>query len=141
MAVRSIEEARKLLSLNWHQVNGIKKRPVALGPIRRDKVPIRNTGLDEKQFRCGHSYISSLVDLEDRGSLQVVEEQIEEFSKKVPEVGLSEVQREQVEALALDMWPSYANAVEALLPNAAIVHDRFNGSRYLWLTSDKNLNE
>lgn len=170
LAARSIEEARKLLGLNWHQVNQIKRRAVARGLTRRNGDPVRYIGIDEKQFRRGHSYISSLVDLEGSRVLEVVEDRTEENCRNLLGVGLSEAQRERVEAAALDMWPAFANAVEALLPGAAIVHDRFHisqhlteavdkvrrrenkqlikqgdhrlkGSRYMWLVNDENLDE
>jgi transposase len=170
LAARSIEEARKLLGLNWHQVNEIKKRAVARGLVRRDEDPIRYIGIDEKQFRRGHSYISSLVDLKGSRVLEVVEDRTEASCRNLLETGLSEAQRVRVEAAALDMWPAFANAVEALLPDAAIVHDRFHisqhlteavdkvrrrenkqlikqgdhrlkGSRYMWLVNDENLDE
>jgi len=44
---------------------------------------------------------------------------------------LTSDQREQVTAVALDMWKAYANAVEGLLPQAVIVHDRFHTSQHL----------
>ena len=62
-AARSIEEARKLLGLNWHQVDAIKARAVQRGLSRRQAVTIPYLGIDEKQFRKGHKTISSLVDL------------------------------------------------------------------------------
>ena len=53
-AARSIEEARKLLGLNWHQVDAIKTRAVQRGLSRRQAVTIPYLGIDEKQFRKGH---------------------------------------------------------------------------------------
>ncbi len=35
-AARSVEEARKLLGLNWHQVDAIKARAVQLGSAKKD---------------------------------------------------------------------------------------------------------
>ncbi len=73
-ASRSVEEARKLLGLNWHQVETIKGRAVQRGLARRKKNTIRYLGIDEKQFRSGHRYISNLYDLEGGRVLEVVEE-------------------------------------------------------------------
>ena len=63
-AARRIEEARKRLGLNWHQVNAIKTRAVQRGLSRRQAVTIPCLGIDEKPFRKGHRTISSLVDLQ-----------------------------------------------------------------------------
>ncbi len=170
IAARSVEEARKLLGLNWHQVEAIKKRAVERGLSRRKEEAIPYIGIDEKQFRSGHRYISSLVDLNGSRVLDVVEERTEAACKSLIEQGLTESQQKQVTAVALDMWKAYANAVADKLPQADIVHDRFHisqhlneavdqvrrkenktlftegdsvlvGSKFLWLTNEENLKE
>jgi transposase len=130
-AARSVEEARKLLKLNWHQVNAIKSRAVERGLSRRKDEPVRYIGIDEKQFRSGHRYISSLVDLDGGRVLEVEQERTEAAAKRLLERGLSATQRQQVEAAAVDMWPAFANAIGTVLPGAAIVHDRFHISQHL----------
>lgn len=130
-AARSIEEARKVLGLNWHQVNNIKARAVERGLARRKSEPVRYLGIDEKQFRAGHRYISSLVDLEGGRVLDVVQERTEEAATALLEQGLTTSQRQKVEAVAVDMWPAYASAINTILPAAAIVHDRFHISQHL----------
>jgi len=169
-AARSVEEARKLLGLNWHQVEAIKSRAVERGLKRREEVAIPTIGIDEKQFRSGHRYISSLVDLEGGRVLDVVEERTEDACKTLISQALTPSQQEQVTAVALDMWKAYANAVTEKLPQADIVHDRFHisqhlneavdkvrrkenrqlieqgdgrlkGSKYLWTTNEENLKE
>lgn len=168
LAARSVEEARKLLKLNWHQVNDIKARAVERGLARREATSIPFIGIDEKQFRKGHRYITNLVDLNAGRVLEVIEERTEMACKDLLEKALSAEQREHVVAVAMDMWPAYANAVEDHLPDAMIVHDRFHisqhlneavdkvrrqenkslleegderlkGSKYLWLTNTENL--
>jgi transposase len=169
-AARSVEEARKLLGLNWHQVEAIKTRAVQRGLSRREAVAIPYLGIDEKQFRSGHQYISSLVDLQQGRVLDVVEHRTEEACKALIERSLTQAQQGQVQAVALDMWKAYQNAVEEKLPQADIVHDRFHisghlneavdkvrrqenkeltqagdrrlvGTRFSWLVNEENLNE
>lgn len=136
-AARSVEEARKLLGLNWHQVEAIKARAVQRGLSRREAVEIPYLGIDEKQFRKGHRYISSLVDLKGGRVLDVVEERTEKACKALIEQALSEEQQQRVQAVALDMWKAYANAVKEKLPQADIVHDRFHISQHLNEAVDK----
>lgn len=136
-AARSVEEARKLLGLNWHQVEAIKARAVERGLSRRKDSEIRYLGIDEKQFRSGHQYISSLIDIEGSRVLEVVEERTEIACKMLIEQGLTKSQQSQVTAVALDMWKAYANAVTELLPQADIVHDRFHISQHLNEAVDK----
>ena len=136
-AARSVEEARKLLGLNWHQVEAIKRRAVQRGLSRREAVSLPYLGIDEKQFRDGHRYISSLVDLQGGRVLDVIEERTEAACKALIEQSLNEEQRQQVTAVALDMWKAYANAVTQTLPQADIVHDRFHISQHLNEAVDK----
>ncbi len=169
-AARSVEEARKLLGLNWHQVETIKDRAVQRGLARRKKNTIRYLGIDEKQFRSGHRYISNLYDLEGGRVLEVVEERTEQACHTLIEQALTHKQQARVTAVALDMWKAYANAVTEKLPQAAIVHDKFHisqhlnkavdkvrrqenkelvdqgdgrlkGSRFSWLANEENVNE
>jgi transposase len=136
-AARSVEEARKLLGLNWHQVEAIKKRAVQRGLSKREAVTIPYLGIDEKQFRNGQCYISSLVDLQGGRVLDVVEDRKEKACKALLEQSLSDEQRQEVTAVALDMWKAYANAVGEMLPQADIVHDRFHISQHLNEAVDK----
>ena len=136
-AARSIEEARKLLGLNWHQVNAIKTRAVQRGLSRRQAVTIPYLGIDEKQFRKGHKYISSLVDLQQGRVLDVVEDRTEAACKALIEQSLTPKQQQQVTGVAVDMWKAYRNAVEKKLPQADIVHDRFHISQHLNEAVDK----
>jgi len=92
-AARSVEEVRKLLDLNWHQVNTIKARAVERGLARRKEVKIPYIGIDEKQFRSGHRYISSVVDLKRGQVLDVVEERTEIACKALIEKALTESQQ------------------------------------------------
>lgn len=130
-ASRSIEEARKLLKLNWHQVEAIKRRAVERGLARRKALPITYLGIDEKQFRSGHRYITNLVDLEQGRVLDVVENRTEQACINLLEQALTPLQQTQVSAVALDMWKAYTNAVGSILPQADIVYDRFHVSQHL----------
>lgn len=136
-AARSVEDARKLLGLNWHQVNAIKQRAVERGLARRQEEDIPYLGMDEKSFRKGHDYITCAVDLQRSRVLEVVEKRTEDSSRTLLETALSAAQRARVEAVAVDMWPAFANAVDAMLPNAVIVHDRFHVSKHLNEAVDK----
>lgn len=130
-AARSVEEARRFLNLNWHQVEAIKKRAVARGLERRKSVDIPYIGIDEKQFRKGHNYISLLVNLNAGRVLDVVEERTEVATKALLDKALNTQQQAQVKAVALDMWKPFANAVNEKMPQADIVHDRFHISQHI----------
>lgn len=71
------------------------------------------------------------MDLKQGRVLDVVEERKESVCKMALEQSLTEEQRQQVTAVALDIWQAFANAVGEVLPQAVIVHDRFHISQHL----------
>ena len=44
---------------------------------------------------------------------------------------LSGEQKSNVKAVAMDMWPAFANSAGRHVPEAEIVHDRFHISKHL----------
>ena len=135
-ACSSVKAAAELMGLNWHQVNEIKRRAVARGLERRQAVPVKYLGIDEKSFRKGHNYISLLTDLDRSRVLDVAEGRDESACDKLFE-GLTEEQLREVKAVAMDMWRAYIKAAESHLPDADIVHDRFHISQHLNQAIDK----
>lgn len=130
-AAQSVEKARKLLNLNWHQVEAIKTRAVERGLTRRKKALIPYIGLDEKSFRKGMSFVTTCCDLEGGRVLDVAENRDEPSAKTLLNKALSGSQQAGVFAAAMDMWPAYRNAVNEVLPFTEIVHDRFHVSKHL----------
>ena len=108
----------------------------------------------------------------DRGTVEFVTEDREKASLERYFAGLTDAQREGIEAVAMDMWEPYVQATLEALPLARekIVYDRFHimqhmtravdqvrkaesralfqegderlkKTKYLWLTTEKNLSE
>ena len=130
-SARSVEEARKLLQLNWHQLESIKCRAVERGLSRRRASKIRHIGIDEKAHRKGHRYVTLVNDLSASRVLEVVESRTQSSCEQAITGALSKKQQGWVEAVSMDMWPAYINAVEQVLPDSDIVHDRFHIAAHL----------
>ncbi len=110
-----------------------------------------------------------LVDLDEHRVLEVAEGRTQEAADTLWNT-LSDEQKGQIEAVAMDMWPAFMASASEHVPQAEIVHDRFHirkhlneavdqvrraehkalkqegderltGSRYLWLTNEENLSE
>lgn len=168
-ASSSIEKARKLLGLSWNAVQNIMDVAVERGLAQRDLEEIQHVGIDEKSFGKGHDYVSVMTDIDGGRVLEVVPGRTQESADSLWKT-LSDEQKEQVEAVAVDMWATFINSAEEHVPEADIVHDRFHiakhlgeavdqvrraehkalkkegderltGSRYLWLTREENLSE
>jgi len=129
-ACANVEDARKLLGINWPQLREIQKRAVERGLERRGEESIERVGMDEKSFGKGHNYVSVLSDLDGGRILEVEPERTQKAADKLI-LSLSEEQRKGVLAGAVDMWQPFMNALEKHLPEAAIVHDKFHVSKHL----------
>ena len=129
-ACGNVKNAALLLGLDWDSVHRIMERAVQRGLTRRGWESLDYLGIDEKSFRRGHSYVTLLVDLTGSRVLEVVEDRSQQAADALWQV-LAEEQKEQVAAVATDMWPAFVNSIESHAPQAEVVHDRFHISKYL----------
>jgi len=136
LASSSVQAARKLLGMNWHQVDAIRQRAVERGLSRRPSESIEYVGMDEKNFGRGHSYVSVLTDLKAGRVLEVRQGRDEGAARQLLGA-LEPQQRQKVQAVAMDMWRPYINACQSELPGADIVHDKFHISQHLNAAVDK----
>jgi len=129
-------KAKELLKLSWDEVHLIMEKAVARGLQRRSDTGLKHIGVDEKSFLKRHRYATILSDLDQSRVLDVArdrkEESLAELFRRIPEE-----QRQGIAAVAMDMWGPYINAVEELLPEADIVHDKFHIAKYLGEAVDK----
>jgi len=132
----NVKNACELLGLSWHSMHNIMERSVARGLDVRELETIKHVGIDEKSFRKGQSYVSTLNDLDQGRVLEVVEGRSEESADQLWNV-FDQHQLDSVQAAAIDMWPAYANTVKKHIPNANIVHDRYHISSHLNKSVDK----
>lgn len=128
----SLDAGRLFLGLSWDSAHAVMKRAVERGLAKRDISEVELVGIDEKSFLKGHDYLTALNDLDGGRVLDVVRGRTEEACRELIQKALaSEWSRFKTDAVAVDMWPAFRNAIEALLPNAVIVYDRFHVSGYL----------
>src|ERR1019366_5913771 len=126
----------KITRLSWSTINSIMVSAVQRGMLRRSEEPVPHLGIDEKSSERGHTYVSVLTDIDRSRVLDLMPERKLKAAKSLLET-LSPMQRESVEAIAMDMWPAYISAAKACIPQADIVHDRFHVSKYLGKAVDK----
>lgn len=129
-ACGNVKSAAALLGLDWDSVHRIRERAVQRGMDRRQLDSLPYVGIDEKSFGRGHSYVSLLTDLTGSRVLEVVLDRTEEAADQLWKV-LPDEQKQQIEAVAVDMWPAFTNSVKANAEQAEIVHDRFHISKHL----------
>jgi transposase len=122
---RSLEDARRLLRLNWESARKIMQRAVERGLARREEDVMSELGVDEKSFGKGQDFISVLTDIGGKRVLDVVRGADKPGALALLET-LSWEQSLGVEAVAMDRSPTFIAAVSEALPGASIVHDPYH---------------
>ncbi|MCR4311988.1 MAG: ISL3 family transposase [Candidatus Uhrbacteria bacterium] len=132
-ATTNVTAATKILRVSWHQAQLLMEHAVARGLSRRDgEAAIPHVGLDEKSFLKGHHYASLATDLDLGRVLDVEEGRKEENAIMLLKRAVSERQRKDVQAGAMDMWEPFMKAWRSVMgEEAPIVHDKFHVAGYL----------
>jgi transposase len=133
---RTVRGAARLARVTEDQVDGVMRRAVSRGLLRRTEQPLKYIGIDEKAIRKGHRYATLLTDLENGRVIDLIEERTQQAAEELL-CQLPEASRQSIEAVALDMWPAYINAFENILPHASQVFDRFHIAKHLNESVDK----
>jgi transposase len=129
----AVTAVARQLKLGWDAVWGIERRAVARGLERRGTLTLRYVGVDEKSFQRRHDYVTVVSDLEGTRVLFVADDRKRESLEAFWALGLTEAQRAEIEAIAMDMWEPYVQATRAHVPDAdaKIVFDRFHCAKHL----------
>ena len=136
LASRSKTQGAALLRLDWQSAARIMQRAVSRGMQRRQAEPLRYVGLDEKSFRRGQDYISVLCDIEGSRVLEVAAGNDATSAASLLN-SLPESQREQLQAVVIDMNAGYEAGLQQTVPQAAVVYDRFHVAQMLGQAVDR----
>lgn len=128
----SISAVARQLRLSWNAVDGIMKRAVRRGLSRRQQLCLKRLSVDETAFRKGHNYITVVSDQQTGAVVHVSDDRrIESLS--IFYGTLTSSQKQQIEAVCMDMWPAYITATRQAIEGAdeKIVFDRFHVAQYM----------
>ena len=116
-----------MLNISWDQAWHVMDRAVRPGMLRKEAIPSRLLGVDEKAFRKGHRYLTIVNDIEP-GTVEFISENREKASLDEFFAGRAPEQLRAIEAIAMDMWEPYVQATLEGLPlgKDKIVFDRFH---------------
>lgn len=103
------------------------QRAVTRGRARKQARTVRRIDVDEKAAAKGHKYLTLVCDL-DEGTVEHIAEERTQESLDGYYAGLTQAQRDGIEAVTMDMWEPYIQATRAQVPDAEdrIVFDRFH---------------
>ena len=122
----SIQAIHRLEGIGYKAAEGIFYRQAQADLENQGLRLVRRLGVDEISMKKRHrQFILVLSDLDRNCVIAVLEERHKEKLEAWFD-GLSAAQRAAIEEVSMDMWSPYRQAVEAKLPQAAIVADRFH---------------
>lgn len=120
----TIKDIAEHLLLGWDTIKEIVKTDLAKHYAKPPLAGVRQLAIDEVAVGHGHRYFTVVLDLDSGRVLFVGKgkgtEALLPFWRRLKRA------RAQVTAVAIDMSPAYQSAVEAHLPDAQIVFDRFH---------------
>ena len=124
-ACQNRRKGQNILKISWDELNHIMFKAVERGMSRRKADPIRHIGIDEKNFRRGHDYVTIMSDL-DRGCVIDVAETNETKAIDSLWQAMPKKQRDGVVAVSMDMWEAFIHSTRKNVEQADIVHDKFH---------------
>ena len=136
LGCQSATKAAALLRLSWDEVHETQEGAVNRGLLRREEEGLVHIGIDEKSFMRGHSYITVVSDIDRSRVIEVGHGRDEAALTDILDT-MTDVQKEGIQAAAVDMWGPYLNAVTKALPDADIVHDKFHVAKHMGEAVDK----
>jgi len=110
--------------MSWDTVKEIHVWALKKKFKKRKIKHLKHLGIDEIAVKKGHNYLTVVVDLDTGEVVWVAEDRkassLEGFFKKLKQV------HAPIEAIAIDMWPSYIKAVLNYYPYNVLVFDRYH---------------
>jgi transposase len=120
----TIRDVARHLGISWDMVKDIQKRYLSKQYSQPRLRDLRLIAIDEISIGRGHRYLTVVLDLSSGAVVFVGDgkgaDALIPFWKKL------KCSKAQIDAVAMDMSPSYISAVSTNLPKAAIVFDHFH---------------
>ena len=126
----TITGAAKILRISWDQAWHIMELAVKRGLNRKTKEPIAYLGVDEKSVLKGHNYFTVVYNF-DKGTVEYVGDDRKTDSLKAYFDSLTDAQKSNIKAVAMDIWRPYIQATSAALGENKIVIDRFHVMKHM----------
>jgi transposase len=120
----TVQDVSELFKISWGTVKNIDKEYLQKHYSKPVLKNVEIIAIDEFAFQKGHKYQTVVYDLKVGRVIYVgagrAEESLDRFWKRLRHSGA------KIQAVAMDMWLPYFNAVINNIPEAKIVFDRFH---------------
>ena len=118
------EDVAKHLGVSWGRIREIEAEHLRRKYEKPRLKDVTHIAIDEIAVRKGHKYMTVVLDLDSGRVIFVGDgrggDALDPFWKRLRRSGAT------IRAVAADMSPAYAAAIEAALPDAILVFDRFH---------------
>ena len=121
----SVSDVARHLGLDWKTVKNIDKSFLDEQYGQTDYRGLRVLAVDEIAVRKGHKYMTVVIDYQTGRVVWMGPGRSKETLASFFE-GMSDVQKAALEAVAMDMWEPYIQAVREATPQVKIVFDLFH---------------
>lgn len=124
LAFMTVQDVSELFKISWGTVKNIDKEYLQKHYSKPVLKNVEIIAIDEFAFQKGHKYQTVVYDLKAGRVIYVgagrAEESLDRFWKRLRHSGA------KIQAVAMDMWLPYFNAVINNIPEAKIVFDHFH---------------
>jgi len=131
----TVQDVSELFKISWGTVKNIDKEYLQKHYSKPVLKNVEIIAIDEFAFQKGHKYQTVVYDLKAGRVIFVgagrAEDSLDKFWKRLRHSGA------KIQAVAMDMWLPYFNAVMTNLPDAKIVFDRFHIFKQMNQTMDE----
>jgi transposase len=130
--------AARQMRIGWDAIDNIKQRAVKRGLLRREKIGVKDLGIDETSYQKGHNYVTIVYDKNSGKVLDVLDNRDAETVKEWF-LGQEIAYFGFLESISMDMSRSFISAVKGLFPEweRQICFDRFHISQLFNKALDK----
>ena len=123
--VMTVSDVARHFGLDWKTVKNIDKRFLEAAYGQTDYEGLRLLAVDEIAVKRGHRYMTVVIDYE-TGRVVWMAPGRKEETLAAFFAGMTEAQKQRIEAVAMDMWRPYIEAVAKAVPHAKIVFDLYH---------------
>lgn len=123
--ILTVQEVARHLGLDWKTVKAVDQKFLEEAYGQTDYQSLRILAVDEISIRKGHRYLTVVLDYETGRVVWVGKDRKARTLRRFF-LGMSQEQRQKLEAVVMDMWDPYILAVQSLVPHVKIVFDLFH---------------
>ncbi len=121
----SVTDVAKHYSLDWKTVKNIDKHYLEKEYEQTKYEDLRIIAVDEIAIKKGHNYMTVVLNYETGEVVWLGKERKAETLNRFYD-GMTAEQKENIEAVAIDMWDPFIKSTKKCLPNAKIVFDLYH---------------